>query len=153
MNETATRPLRTLIVDGNQAFLRTASVWCASRPELVVVGTARTGNEAVDAVDRLDPDLVIVDAVLPGFDGFAFVRELKARPEAPLVVVTMFLAGSPARDAAHAAGADGFVAKDEFAGAFDLLLADLVQGPLQRESRLNRPARSDRHGSRTEPAP
>jgi two-component system chemotaxis response regulator CheB len=153
MNETAASRLTTLIVDGNEAFLRTASAWCANRPELEVVGTARSGKEALDAVDRLDPDLVVVDAVLPGFDGFGFVRELKARPGAPVVVVTMFLAGSPARDAAHAAGADGFIAKDDFAGAFDLLLADLFRSTSQRETRLRLPERSDRPGSRTEPTP
>ncbi|UCF69424.1 MAG: response regulator [Acidobacteriota bacterium] len=144
------RALRTLLVEPSDAFLTGVTGWLGGRPEIALVGTARTGPEALAAVSDLDPDLVVVDAVLPELDGFRVVRAIKASPRAPLVVVTSFWAHSAARNAAFAAGADGFVAKDDFAGTFDRLLAELLDGrarePKHRE-------RSVPRGWRTEPAP
>lgn len=145
--------LRILIVDGSDAFLGSAVAWIAGRPGLQVVGTARTGSEGLDAVERLDPDLVLVDAVLPGLDGFQLVREIKKRERPPFAVVTTFMASSAAKSAALDAGADGFVAKDDFAGAFDLLLGDIPGRRRPRRQRITDRERSVPRGSRTEPIP
>ncbi len=153
MTKRAERPLKTLIVDRSEAFLAGAARFIADRAELEVVGTAASGPEALEAVERLDPDLVVVEAVLPGLDGFRVVRALKARPRPPLAVLTTFLASGTAEDAAFAAGADGFVAKDDFAGAFELLLRELLDERLETGGPLRGRERSARPGSRTEPGP
>jgi len=153
MRDSPETPVRILIVDRSEAFLTGVARWIADRPDLTVAGTARSGPEGLDAVERLDPDLVLVDAVLPGLDGFRFVRAVKQRPRPPLAIVTMFLASSAARDAARDAGADGFLAKDDFAGSFELLLGELPTGRGWRDGRPATRKKSVRPGSRTEPAP
>src|SRR5262249_7540471 len=77
---------------------------------------------ALVAVADLSPDLVIVEAVLPGMDGFRLARALKSTSGAPLVVMVTFHANAAARDEAFAAGADGFLAKAEFSDELDALL-------------------------------
>ena len=118
-------PRRTIIVDASEAFLASVLRWAEDQPELVVVATARSGPDALAAVERHKPDLVILDAVLPGLDGFQVVRQLKTRPGAPVAVIATFPASSAARSEALAAGADGFVAKEDFSAAFEMLLVSL----------------------------
>ncbi len=130
-------PMRTLVVDGSRAFLEGVARWAEDRPELVVVGTERDGLAALDAVERLDPDLVLLDAVLPGLDGFHVVRKLKERSAPPVAVIATLLASSAVRSGALAAGADGFVAKDDFSAALEELLGPLAARVAERRSRLS----------------
>lgn len=146
--------IRIVIVDRSPAFVAAATGWIADQPDLAVVGTARTGPEGLDAVARLAPELVLVDAVLPELDGFELVRRIKARARAPLAVMTTLFASEAVRGAAFEAGADGFLPKDDFAGAFELLLGDLTDGGRPRTLGTGPTrSRSDRPGSRTEPDP
>ena len=118
--------IRTLLVDESQEFLDGASLWMVGRPELVIVGKVRSGLKAIEAVGRLKPDLVIMDGVLPELDGFRVARLIKSRPDPPLVVIATFVTSQAAREEALAAGADGFIAKDEFAGGLERLLDELI---------------------------
>lgn len=122
-------PLRVLIADGNAAFRHGIERWAAERPELEVVGSVRTGPDALAAARRLEPDLVLVDVVLPELDGFRVVRALKGLASPPLAVMVSFAASSAVRDVAHDAGADGFVPKADFSAAFDDLLRGLGRAP------------------------
>jgi len=146
------RPLRTLIVDESEAFSACVEAWARDREEIVVVGTARSGDEALAAMPWLRPDLVLADAVLPVVDGFRLTRVLKTSPFAPLVVLATFFASEAAREQALAAGADGFLAKDDFVEGFGLLLRDLVARRAPPAS-VTRQERSNRPVSRTEPDP
>lgn len=123
MPDRCSRPLRTLIADASAAFRGEVVRWIGDREDLTVIGTAASGSEVLPAVELLDPDLVLLDGALPGMDGFHVVRLLKARPRAPLAVIVTFFATSAARGEALAAGADGFIPKDEFNTAFERLLA------------------------------
>ena len=118
--------VRTLLVDESEDFLTGASVWIQERTDLVVLGKVRSGLKAIEAVGRLHPDLVIMDCVLPELDGFRVARLIKSRPNPPLVVIATFVTSKAARDEAFAAGADGFIAKDEFAEGLERLLDELV---------------------------
>jgi CheY-like chemotaxis protein len=119
--------IRALIVDPNEAFVTVATSWMANRALVEVTGIAGTGPEALLAVERLDPDLVVVDAVLPELDGFRVVREIKKRNCARFVIVTTFFATTAAREAAIDAGADEFVPKDEFTALLEPLLDRIAQ--------------------------
>ena len=118
-------PLRTVVVDASESFVEVAEKWLARRPEVIVVGHAFTGAAARRAVDRLSPQLVVLDATLPGIEGYRLVLEWKARPDAPRVVLSMHEATDAARRAAFAAGADAFFRKETFAVEMDLLLRSL----------------------------
>lgn len=103
--------IRTLVVDDSEEFLIVASRWVASQDRLQLAGTARSGREAIEAVDRLGPDLVLMDVAMPGMSGFEATRLLKKRDARPWIVILSFFDNHAARDEAWAAGADGFVAK------------------------------------------
>jgi len=148
-----TSRLRTLLVDGSEAFRTGLAGWIAPRSDMDLVGSVQTGAEAIALTRVLRPDLVVLDGVLPGLDGFRVARILKSSPRAPLVVVTAFLASDAARHAALLSGADGFVAMDNFATEFERLLPELLELRQASEPGVRRPARSDRPGSRSEPAP
>jgi DNA-binding NarL/FixJ family response regulator len=142
-----------LVVDESEAFLAGTRHLIESRSDLHLVGTARSGFSALEAAAELSPDLVIVEAVLPGIDGFRLTRALKARANAPLVVVVTFHASAAARDEAYAAGADGFLAKGDFSDEFDALLEFWKIDRPGHLARVTTPARPARRESRTVPDP
>ena len=146
-------PIAVLVVDESEAFLASTLQWIESRGDLRLVGTARNGLDALDAVERLSPDLVIVDAVLPGIDGFRFARTLKAHASCPLVLIVSFHASATARNEAFAAGADGFLAKSEFSDEFEAILeAWKADRPGGRGS-VRTPTKPTRRESQTVPDP
>jgi len=118
-------PLRTVLVDSSESFVAVAEKWLSRRPEVVVVGHAFSGAAARRAVDRLNPELVILDATLPGIEGYRLLLEWKLRASAPRVVLSMHDATDAARRAAFAAGADAFLRKESFAAEMDQLLRSL----------------------------
>jgi DNA-binding NarL/FixJ family response regulator len=79
--------------------------------DLVVVGGAGAGDEALDRVTELAPDIVILDIELPGLDGYAVARSLKASMRAPVVVFLTVHTDAASRQRAAEAGGDGFAEK------------------------------------------
>ena len=114
-----------MIVDASESFVAVAEKWLSRRPEVVVVGHAVTGGGARAAVDRLNPELIVMDAAMPGLEGYRLLLEWKARPAPPRVVLSMRAAPDSARWAAFAAGADAFLRKEAFAAEMDQLLRSL----------------------------
>jgi CheY-like chemotaxis protein len=142
-----------LVVDESEAFLASTRHWIESRRDLHLVGTARSGWAALEAAAELRPDLVIVDAVLPGVDGFRLTRALKARANAPLVVIVTFLASAAAREEAFAAGADGFLAKGDFSDELEAILETWRTDRPGVAARATTPAKRAPHESRIVPDP
>jgi CheY-like chemotaxis protein len=120
------RPVKVLVVDDNLEFLAAASEWLEIQPATRLAGTARDGAEAIAAVARLAPDLVLMEAFMPVRDGFEATRMLKAGAGAPIVIVLGISEGVAMEDEARAAGADGFLAKSEFAARLPGLIRDLM---------------------------
>lgn len=110
----ATRePLRILVVDDDEDFLSLTREWLAAEPGLAFVGGCADGLSALADVARLQPDVVLVDVLMPGINGFETTRRLKARPGAPRVVMTSFTDSDSVRHAALQAGADAFLSKTD----------------------------------------
>lgn len=147
------RSFSVLVVDESEAFLASTRHWIASRRDLHLVGTARTGLSALEAAALLSPDLVIVEMVLPGLDGFRVTRALKARANAPLVLVVTFHASAAARDEAFASGADGFVAKGDFSDELEAMLEMWRTERPEGGENVTPPATPARRESRTVPDP
>jgi DNA-binding NarL/FixJ family response regulator len=81
-------------------------------PDLVVVGEAADGREAVERCLALDPDVVLMDVRMPHLDGLMATARIKAlRPAIAVVVVTMHDSEYYVREA-EKAGASGYVLKD-----------------------------------------
>lgn len=104
--------IRVLVVD-DQALIRTGIMALLGRkPDIEVVGQAADGAEAIAQVAALDPDVVLMDLMMPVLDGVEATRRLQAQGSRPAVIIlTTF------RDDTHvlqglAAGARGYLLKD-----------------------------------------
>jgi two-component system, OmpR family, response regulator len=75
MNEAASSEGRILVVDDEASI--TELVGMALRYEGFTVQAAQNGREALDAVPAFDPDLVVLDIMMPGLDGFEVARRLR----------------------------------------------------------------------------
>ena len=74
--------VRVLTVDDHASFRSTARALVAATEGFEVAGEVATGEEAVAAVERLHPDLVLMDVRLPGIDGYEATRQIsRIRPE------------------------------------------------------------------------
>jgi two-component system, LytTR family, response regulator LytT len=77
MRERATATLTTIVVDDEQLACDELSYLLKDFPELDIVGTGTNGLEAVDLIQKLEPDLVFLDVHMPGLDGMGVVRRLR----------------------------------------------------------------------------
>jgi two-component system chemotaxis response regulator CheB len=80
---------RSLVVDDSAYVRKTLSQILSRSPHLEVVGTARDGQEALERVIELDPDVVTCDLIMPNLDGPGFVREQMGRNPVPIVIVSV----------------------------------------------------------------
>jgi CheY-like chemotaxis protein len=106
-------PWRAIVVDDNPQLLKMAARLLASIPGVEVIGEATSGEGALEAVDRLQPNLVLMDITMPGMDGLEATRQLAARSDAPAVILMTVHDLPQYRDAALAAGARQFVIKSD----------------------------------------
>jgi CheY-like chemotaxis protein len=119
------RSWTVLVVDDSQEFLDTACSWISSLPRFEVVGTARDGAHALERVAGLQPDLVLMDAVMPVIDGFEATRILRQNDDSRWVVIVSFHDSEAVRREAWAAGADGFISKADFVGSLQSIVRHL----------------------------
>lgn len=83
----ARRPIRVLVVDDSPFVRKAFTRVLADAPDVKVVGEAGDGREALAEVERLSPDVVLLDLGMPVLDGLATLRELKRRSPGTAVVV------------------------------------------------------------------
>jgi len=79
MRDRATATLTTLIADDETLACEELAYLLKDFPEIEVVATGRNGLEAVDLIQKLEPDLVFLDVQMPGLDGMGVVRQLRER--------------------------------------------------------------------------
>ncbi len=83
-------PVRVLVVDDQPSFRRALSELVAATEGFVLAGETASGEEALDAVDELEPRLVIMDKRMPGMGGVEATRILTARhPDVGVVLVSL----------------------------------------------------------------
>jgi DNA-binding NarL/FixJ family response regulator len=105
--------LRILIVDDYEVVRRGIRTLLESEPGWEVCGEACTGPGALEAADRLKPDLVILDLGLPELHGLEVSRRiLQRRPETEILVLTMHASEELIRQVLRA-GAHGYVLKSD----------------------------------------
>jgi two-component system LytT family response regulator len=84
------RKIRTLIVDDEPLARERVRTMASSEPDLEVIGEARDGAEAVDAILSQSPDLVFLDVQMPKLDGFEVISSVGADRMPPVVFTTAF---------------------------------------------------------------
>ena len=113
--------VKILIVDDHDVVRHGLRSFLAVRPDWEICGEPRTGDEAVQAVADLKPDLVILDITMPGISGLEAATRIRALGTAVRVLIfTMHESPRIAIDV-HEAGAHGFVQKSQ--ASRDLILA------------------------------
>ena len=102
---------RVLVVDDILPNVKLLEAKLAS--EYYDVLTATSGQEALDKVERDSPDIVLLDVMMPGMDGFEVCREIKSNPKHAHIPVVMVTALTDAADRVRGleAGADDFLSK------------------------------------------
>lgn len=105
------RVIRVVVVD-DSAYVRKVMKEMLSRsPFLEVAATARDGDDALDVIERVKPDVVTCDLIMPGTDGVEFIRRQMASRPVPIVVVSIAADSSDRVLSALDAGAVDFVQK------------------------------------------
>jgi DNA-binding NarL/FixJ family response regulator len=113
VNDHTLSSIRVFLVDDNPDFLAATSDFLNSDPQIEIIGLAQSGMDAVQRVDELHPDLVLMDLVMPGINGLAATRLIKAKSLATRVIILTQHDDPLYRFQAEAVNADGFIAKSE----------------------------------------
>jgi DNA-binding NarL/FixJ family response regulator len=104
--------ISVLLVDDEALVRAGLRMILETADDLTVVGDAADGRAAIEAVDRYRPDVVLMDIRMPRLDGLAATAEIRARPDAPAVVVLTTFDTDDDVFRALDAGAAGFLLKD-----------------------------------------
>lgn len=104
--------IRVLVADDHAIVRKGICALLATEPRIEVVGEAHDGHEAISAAQRLSPDVILMDLVMPGMDGLEATRRLTgSEPAARILVLTSFH-GDDQVFPAIKAGALGYLLKD-----------------------------------------
>jgi chemotaxis response regulator CheB len=112
---------RVMIVDDAAMMRLVVKNMLNDDPYIRVVGFAANGREALDRLDQVQPDLILLDIEMPEMDGLEFLRHARLKSEARVVVLTSVApTGSGKALRARALGADAVISKPSGAVSYDL---------------------------------
>jgi twitching motility two-component system response regulator PilG len=102
---------RILVVEDEESLLKLESILFTSKGYLVT--GVRDGKSALESIAANPPDLVVLDVMLPGLDGFEVCRAIKENPQTSSIPVIMLTAkkSSPDLERGRLAGADAYLTK------------------------------------------
>ena len=113
--------IRILITDDHVVVRKGIQALLSTEPDIDVIGEAENGQQAVLEAERLRPDVILMDLVMPEMDGVEAIRRItRQQPEAHILVLTSFAADDKVFPAIKA-GALGYLLKDS--GAKELVQA------------------------------
>lgn len=132
-------PVRILLADDHRMFRQGLRELLERKTQFEVVGEASTGHEALVAVERLCPDIVLLDVQMPELDGVAVARQVAQRhPTIKVVMLTMYRQDQHLLEAIKV-GVRGYLLKDADADELIAVLERVARG----EAALD-PALTDR---------
>ncbi|MEN0023596.1 MAG: response regulator transcription factor [Microbacterium sp.] len=104
--------IRVVLVDDQALFRAGIRMLIASQPDLDVVGEAGNGQEAIELVRSVRPDVVLMDIRMPVMDGLTATAEILTQPDPPRIVMLTTFDLDEAAARAIRQGASGFLLKD-----------------------------------------
>jgi two-component system chemotaxis response regulator CheB len=114
---TSTRqePLRVMVVDDSVVIRGLISRWIASEPDMVVAASLRTGLDAVNQVERVNPDVAVLDIEMPELDGISALPQLLAKKRNLIIIMASTLTRRNAEISfkALSLGASDYIPKPE----------------------------------------
>jgi two-component system, chemotaxis family, protein-glutamate methylesterase/glutaminase len=148
---TADHPIRVMIVDDAVVVRRLLARWIDAEPDLTVAACLRTGREAVEQVEKVDPDVVVLDVEMPELDGISALPLLLRKKRNLIVIMASALTRRCAEVSLRALslGAADYVPKPEAAtdaptsAAFQRELIEKIRSLGGRDRARARHPRSD----------
>jgi DNA-binding NarL/FixJ family response regulator len=111
--ESSPNMARILIIDDSSLVRQRLKDLLQQHPNWDVVGEAANGRDALERVQELKPDVIVLDFLMPGMDGLQAARELgKVVPTTPILMFTMHMSRQLMQEA-RKAGIQGAVAKSD----------------------------------------
>jgi DNA-binding NarL/FixJ family response regulator len=130
--------IRVLLVDDQTLIRQGIRLLLEIEADIQVIGQAVDGRQAIEQVEALHPDVVLMDVRMPGMDGVAATRELGARfPDAKVIILTTFEDDEIVFDALKA-GARGYLLKDISSEEMAAAVRKVAAGEALIEPRLTR---------------
>ena len=139
-------PISILIVDDHSVVRQGLRMFLSLDPELQVIGEAANGQEAIDMVKTLKPDVVLMDLLMPVMDGITATQNIRRdNPDSEVIALTSVLEDASVVNAVRA-GAIGYLLKDtqadELCRAIKAAAAGQVQLSPKAAERLMREIRA-----------
>jgi DNA-binding NarL/FixJ family response regulator len=118
------KPARILIADDHKGFRKVVSDYLNCLPNVIVVGEASDGIEAIEKIRQLEPEIVLMDISMPGCNGLDATRIIKAQwPSIKVVIATMH--DNPFyHTEARRARADGFILKSSLKASLEAIIGE-----------------------------
>jgi two-component system chemotaxis response regulator CheB len=140
----ARKRLRVMIVDDAAVVRGLLARWVTAEPDLDVVALLRTGRDAVDEIERADPDVVVLDVEMPELDGISALPQLLARKRDLVVIMASTVTRRNAEISlkALALGAADYIPKPSTphdAGSSDNFRRELIEKIRTLGQRARRP--------------
>ena len=107
-----TEPIRVLIVDDHDMLRKGLASFLYAVPDLELIGEASSGSEAIELCAEKEPDVVLMDLVMPEMDGVTAIQHIhKRQPEIQIIVLSSFAEHDLIKSAMKA-GALGYILKN-----------------------------------------
>src|SRR5436305_8959983 len=124
--------LRVMVVDDSVVIRGMISRWIAAEPDMVVAASLRTGLDAVNQLERINPDVAVLDIEMPDLDGISALPKLLAKKRDLIVIMASTLTRRNAEVSfkALSLGASDYIPKPEStreAAAAETFHHDLIQ--------------------------
>jgi len=147
------RFIRVLIVDDHPIVQQGLSGLITARYGMVIVGQAKDGSEAIGKARSLQPDIILMDLVMPGKSGLETIVEIRQEnPQARILVLTSF--GEEDRvSAAIKAGASGYLMKDSSPDELLHAIREVAKGNLFLPQDIALKFRNDLQNPQETPSP
>src|SRR5271154_113002 len=112
---TRNEPLRVMVVDDSVVIRGLISRWIGAEPDMVVAASLRTGLEAVQQLDRIKPDVAVLDIEMPELDGISALPQLLAKKRDLIIIMASTLTRRNAEISfkALSLGASDYIPKPE----------------------------------------
>jgi len=133
----AVQPIRILLVDDDLSFLNSLEALLTGEPGLEVVGKAASGEEALAAATRAEPDVAVIDVLMPAMSGIECAHLLQERYPTVRVILISGSIFEDRRPHPNERGTDAYIEKSEVPERLHATILALAAETTAPRSRTN----------------
>lgn len=104
-------PIRILLADDNRDFIEVLSEYIRNQEDMLLCGTAYNGNDALELIKKEEPDIVVLDIIMPHLDGLGVMEKLVNVTKRPRVIILTSFGQENMTQRAVKLGADYYILK------------------------------------------